>query len=59
MDSKNDSHISFPDANAQPPGPTRMHHRLARGNEKVNGMGDVNGAKPDTRNLIAGQAKNY
>lgn len=58
MDSKNDSHISFPDANAQPPGPTRMHHILARGG-KTNGMTDPNGAKIDTKNLIAGQAKNY
>lgn len=55
---KNDSHISKPDANAQPPGPTRQRHRNARG-ENVTGMTNPNGAAPDTSNKMAGQSKNY
>lgn len=55
--SKNDSNISKP-GDDQPPGPVKQHHRLALG-EKVSGTSNPNGASPDTKNLIAGQKKNW
>lgn len=51
-----DSNISKP-GDDQPPGPTRQHHRLARG-ERVTGMSTPNGPAA-TKSKIAGQAKNY
>lgn len=58
MGKEQDSHISKPDPHAQPPGPTRQHHRAACG-DKVSGTSNPNGAGPDTSNKMAGQSKNW
>ncbi len=56
--SENDSHLSQGGRAAEPNGPVPQHHRLAKG-DKVNGMSNPNGAKPDTSDRLAGQTKNY
>lgn len=58
MADKNDSHISKPDPHAQPPGPTRQHHRMALG-EKISGTDNPNGSAPATQSKIAGQKKTW